>query len=421
MRGAIHRIGEELHRVEGGEVLTHPLQDTVAVDDEKWSSRWAELPEITRPRVAHVLHSDSSGGGPVSVSRMLKYFHKTQDQVMLAGGHGRIYATCQELGIPFYEIPLETKRKALLLGFWKLVWQLRRVRPDVLVVHGQWAGPLGAMAGRLAQVPKIIYVARWPSFYTSWDLFRVVRNHLSERVPCRLADWTVTLCESSRYQYFIRRHVDEDRLLTIPNSISVEDRPTAEQVANFRKQWNWRDEHCNVVSVGRLSDQKRVMWLVRAWPEVIRRCPQARLWIVGDGGRRAFLQNLARELEIEASCVFTGELPMGMVAIASSDVVAMTSVYEGMSNIVMESFLCGKPIVASDVDGIRDTIERDVDGFLVRPGDIQSFADRLIQLIEDPTLRRKMGVAGRKSIQRYDVPLVMREYEKLFGAALAKA
>lgn len=340
---------------------------------------------------------------------------------MLAGSHGRIYATCQELGIPFYEVPLETKKKALLLGFWKLVWQLRQLRPDVLVVHGQWAGPLGALAGRLARVPKIIYVARWPSFYTSWDLFRVVRNHLSERVPCWLADWTVTLSESNRYQYFIRRHVEEDRLLMIPNAISAEERPTAEQVASFRKRWNWRDEHCNVVSVGRLTDQKRVMWLIQAWPEVMRRCPQARLWIVGDGPRRAFLENLARELGIEASCGFMGELPTGMVPIASADVVAMTSVYEGMSNIVMESLLCGKPIVASDVDGVRDTIERNVDGFLVRPGDIQTFADRLIQLIEDPALCRKMGAAGRKSIQRYDVPRVMREYEKLFDVAMAKA
>lgn len=340
---------------------------------------------------------------------------------MLAGDRGRIFATCQELQIPFYQLPLETKGKAILAGFWLLIWQLRQLRPDILVVHGQWAGPLGAVAGRLAGVPKLIYVARWPAFYTSWDLLRVVRNHLSERVPCRLCDWTVTLSESNRYQYFIRRHVEEGRLLMIPNAISPEDRPTAEQVAVFRRQYEWSDEHCNVVSAGRLSDQKRVMWLVQSWPRVIQRCPQARLWIVGDGPRRTYLENLARELGICDTCVFMGEKASGMVAIASADVVAMTSVYESRGNVAMEAMLCGRPVVASDVDGVRDTINREVDGFLVRPGDIQDFANRLIQLIEDPALRQKMGAAGRRSIQRYDVPLVMREYEKLFAVALAQS
>ncbi len=340
---------------------------------------------------------------------------------MLAGDRGRVFATCQELQISFYQLPLETKGKAILAGFWMLIWRLRQLRPDVLVVHGQWAGPLGAIAGRLAGVPKLIYVARWPAFYTSWDLLRVVRNHLSERVPCRLCDWTVTLSESNRYQYFIRRHVEEGRLLMIPNAISPDDRPTAAQVAEFRKQHGWRDDHCNVVSVGRLCDQKRVMWLVQSWPRVIQRCPQARLWIVGDGPRRTYLENLARELGVSDTCFFMGAKASGMEAIASADVVAMTSVYESRGNVAMEAMVCGRPVVASDVDGVRDTINREVDGFLVRPGDIQDFADRLIQLIEDPALRQKMGAAGRRSIQRYDVPLVMREYEKLFAVALAQS
>lgn len=374
-----------------------------------------------RPRVAHLVHCDGDGGGPVSISRTLKYFHATQDQFVLAGGRGRIHALAQQLGIPFYQLPLETKGRALTVGFWKLLHRLRVLKPDVLVVHGQWGGPLGALAGRLTGVPRIIYVARWPSFYTSWDLLRVIRNHLAERIPCRLSDWTVTLSESNRYQYFLRRHVkDDERLLMIPNAISVEDRPTPDQVAHFRQQQGWSDDCCHVVSVGRLTDQKRVMWLIKSWPEVVNRCPQARLWIIGEGPRRPFLEGLAKTLKITGSCRFLGEQP-GIMSVAAADIVAMTSVYESRGNVAMEAMLCGKPVVASDVDGIRDTIRHDIDGFLVQAGNVSEFSTRLIRLIETPTLRRVVGEAGQKSIMRYDTPLVMSEYEKLFARALGWA
>lgn len=374
-------------------------------------------PSSSKPRVVHVVHLDGAGGGPVSINRMFHFFHEKQELIMVCGGRGIVFENCKRLHIPVYQLPLETKLGALTIGFFQLVMLLRKLRPDLVVLHGQWAGPVGALAGKLAGVPKMIYIARWPSFYTCWDLLRTIRNHLSERLPCRLADWTVTLSDSNFYQYYLRRHVPEGRLRMIPNAISEAEMPTPDQIARFRERWDWKKENCHVVSVGRLSDQKRVMWLVQCWPTVIEACPHARLWIVGDGPRRPVLEQMAKDLKIEESCVFMGE-QSGMTAIAASDIVAMTSVYESRGNVAMEALMCGKPLVASDVDGIRDTVRRDVDALLVRVGDVQGFARRLVELIQDPALREKMGDAGQKGMKRYDIPMVMGQYEALFNEAL---
>lgn len=414
----------ELAGMRQGGVLNPPISTSNSVGKAtiarytRLSSPSELLDQPKKPRVIHVLHLDGDGGGPVSINRMLGFFHHKHEQIMICGGRGRIYENCQRLQIPFYQLPLKTKMGALTAGVWQLSRLLKKLQPDLLVLHGQWGGPIGALAGKWAGVSRMIYMARWPSFYTSWDFFRVMRNHWAERVPCRLADWTVTLSESNFYQYYLRRHVPEGQLRMIPNSINMDCRPSPARVEEFRQRWGWTPNHCHVVSVGRLTDQKRVMWLVQGWPQVVKACPHAKLWIVGDGPRRSFLTQLVKKLRIEDSCTFLGEQD-GITAISAADIVAATSVYEGMSNSVMEALVCGKPLVASDVDGIRDTVQRNVDGFLVRVGDVRGFALRLIELIQDPVLRAKMGRAGQKSIQRYDTPVVMAQYEELFNEALA--
>jgi glycosyltransferase involved in cell wall biosynthesis len=80
---------------------------------------------------------------------------------------------------------------------------------------------------------------------------------------------------------------------------------------------------------------------------------------------------------------------------------------------VAEAMASGKPVVASDVDGIRDALRDGEEGFLVPPGDIEGFADRLLTLIRDPALRDAMGRKGRVAARRYAAEAVMPQYERL--------
>jgi glycosyltransferase involved in cell wall biosynthesis len=369
-----------------------------------------------KPVVAHLIHLDGPGGGPISFLRLLGYFHQKHTQVAIAGGKGRIYQTCLRLRIPFYKIPIHDK-KSILYGFWALVWRLWKLKPDLLILHGQWAGPVGALAAKLAGVRKIIYIARWPAFYTSWDLFRLLRNFFSEYVPCKLCDRTITLSESSHYQYLLRQWVPDKKLLMIPNAVIPEEVPGPEQVRLYRKKYGWTDDCCHVVSVGRLSTQKRLDWLLKSWQIVHEKRPQARLWIVGNGPLLNELKEMAQQLNLEDSCTFMGE-QFGLLSIASSDIVAMTTLYESRGNVAMEALLCRRPIVASMVDGVCDTVRNEHEGFLVPPGYNAQFAERLIELIDNPELREQMGSVGSEQIGRFRLNKVMKEYDEAFNDLL---
>jgi glycosyltransferase involved in cell wall biosynthesis len=81
---------------------------------------------------------------------------------------------------------------------------------------------------------------------------------------------------------------------------------------------------------------------------------------------------------------------------------------------------CGKPTVASDADGIRDSLRNGIEGFLAAPGDIDTFAQKLLLLIGDAALRKQMGEAGRARASEFSEARTTEEYLALISEALAQ-
>jgi len=369
-------------------------------------------------KIGHLIHLDGAGGGPEAVINLMHGFHDSGvDQVVFHGGKGRIASECDKLGIPRYRISIHRKA-TLLQGFISLVLALRRTHPDVLLMQGQWAGPVGALAAALAGV-KTIYIAQWPAFYTDWTPFRAWRNAWAEWVPCRLACRVIALAPSVYYQYLYRGWAGDDKLVLIPNVFQLSGVPSQEDATGIRRRYGWSQDAVHVVSVGRLADQKRVDWLLKAWKEVQQQSASARLWIVGDGSERTRLEGLAGHLGITRTCTFLGACPRGIEFMAAADMVVMTSLYEAWGFVPFEAKACGKPVIASAVDGVRDNVRDGVDGFLVAPNDIPALGRRIMELIENPGLRHDMGAAGMATMTNSDSKQIIVRYLELIEQALS--
>jgi len=277
---------------------------------------------------------------------------------------------------------------------------------------------MGALVGKLARVESIMYIAQWPAFYTDWDLFRVVRNHIAESIPVHLCDKVICISRGNLYQYQIRFPGHLDKLIHISNPYDTSCMPTREEAVETRQKWGWSKDLIHVVSVGRIATQKHLEWLLQSWVIVQKEVPGARLWIVGDGEEEARMKQLAIKLEISHTCTFLGAQLNGIDFIHAADIVAMTTLYEGHANIPMEAHLCGKPIVANSVDGIRLSINDGEDGFLVQAADIETFAERLIALCRSPELRENMERVGRKNVERFSMDKVMLKYTDLIRSII---
>lgn len=362
-----------------------------------------------RLRIVQLTHLDGPGGGPRSLIKHMLFYLAESDSTILHGGAGLVAQMCDRIGIPHHRVLLDRKRW-LPIGFVQVVIWLCKLRPQALVLHGQWAGPVGALAGWIARVPIIIYIVQWPSFYTDWDPLRILRNFFSEWIPCRLASRVITLCDGPRYQFLLRGLAAPEKILAIPNPLSMGVLPSPKERLRIRTEWGWEEGRVHVVSVGRLVDQKRVDWLIRAWPGVAKQCPEASLWIVGDGPERSSLEAMVASEGQSATVRFLGNQPNGWAFLAAADIAVMTTAYEGLGNVVVEAMAAGIPVVASDADGPRDVLTHGREGFLVPPGDLTELAARIVELAKDQKLRFHMGQNGVAKARQFDGNRILRQY-----------
>lgn len=355
----------------------------------------------TRPRLTHVIDFDGPGGGPQSVITQLQMLRSHYEQSAVYGSKGRLAAFCEASGIPHRQLLLHRKR-LLWFGLVQLWFTLRRLRPDVLILHSPMAGAVGAIAGWLARVPQRVYIARWPSYYANFDLPRSIRNHIAERISCSLTHRVICLTESSRYQYLLRRVAPDDRFVVVPNAMTFSGAPSAERIEALRKQYGFQRYACNVVSVGRLDKQKRIDWLLTSWQRVAQATPDIHLWIVGHGPKRDEWHRLVDSLHIQSRVTWIeqGEFT-GAEFIAAGDILAHTALFETFGNVILEAMQAGIPIVSTEVDGPRSIITDDVEGILVPPAETEAFADALHKLITQPELRKRMGRAGLETSRNY--------------------
>ncbi|MEV0271818.1 glycosyltransferase family 4 protein [Hamadaea sp. NPDC050747] len=173
-----------------------------------------------------------------------------------------------------------------------------------------------------------------------------------------------------------------------------------------RKRYDLRDRPV-IVCVSRLVPRKGQDSLIRALPHVLKKVPDAALLIVSGGPHRAALERLARENGVEHAVVFTGgvewaELPAHF---AAGDVFAMPCRtrwggldVEGLGIVYLEASATGLPVIAGDSGGAPDAVLEGETGYVV--GNLTTLVDRLVELLTDEALARRMGEAGRSWVER---------------------
>ena len=207
-------------------------------------------------------------------------------------------------------------------------------------------------------------------------------------------------------------------ITVIPNGVDVGRFGEEYVLDDILREFRWTNENRVVLNVGGLRPVKDHHTLVRAFARVYEKAPRARLLLVGSdhgSGIKEELQNLAADLGIRNAVHFAGvrrDIPQ-LQSLCS--VYANTSLFEGMSNTVLEAMAAGNPVIATDVGGNPELVEDGMTGFLFPSGNDQQLAERLEQLLTNPHLAGEMGIAGRrKAEQKHSIFPMVRDYGGLY-------
>ncbi len=178
-----------------------------------------------------------------------------------------------------------------------------------------------------------------------------------------------------------------------------------------------------VIAVGRLDYQKGFDRLVQAW-QLVRHTGKFTDWkldIFGQGEWREMLQQMIDKAELQDSVRLNRPTKQIGEEYVKSDMLVMSSNYEGFPMVMIEAMACGLPVVSFDYKcGPKDIIQPGINGLLVPNGDIQALADAMMKVMEDEAYRKMLSLNARKVVDTYSEQAVMSQWILLFTSITAK-
>ena len=276
----------------------------------------------------------------------------------------------------------------------RLARKLREAGVDVLHTWDADAAVFGQFAARLAGVRLVTSRRDLGAIYPRWKEALLRR---ADRQAVRVAANAKAVVE-----HFAAAGVPREKLALLPNL-----GPEAARDEAAEAEWARRlGEGRWMAVVNRLDPEKNTGLAVEALAMVLRRHPEARLVVAGDGREREGLERLAREKGTAGAVQFLGDVTGVASLLRACEIGALLpKANEGLSNTILEYMGAGLPVIASDCGGNRELVEEGACGILLeREPSAEAVAEAWRRLLEDPEGARRMGEAGRRHVERVYAP-----------------
>ncbi len=365
-----------------------------------------------RPRLL-LLTTELRRAGAEGVVEALALGLRDRWQVVVAsltsvgGGDGAVADDLRAAGVEVRCLRLAGKAD-LLRGAWRVLRLVRELRPDVLHAHLVHAALAARVLGRLAGARRVVTTVHVV------ERRRLPLRRLLERLTAGLDDRTT--CVSDAVAVHARDDLGARAPVVVENGIDLARfAPPADPAgsrAAARATLGLPPDARVVGAVARLTAQKGLDDLLRAFARVAPERPDALLVLVGEGEEAAALDALAAELGLSARVRRVGFRRDVPEVLRALDALAMPSRWEGFGLALVEGLAAGVPCVAAAVDSLPGVLGDA--GLLVPPGDVPALAAALGRLLDEPALRADLARRGPAQAKRYDVRTMVEGYERVY-------
>jgi glycosyltransferase involved in cell wall biosynthesis len=367
-------------------------------------------------KVLHVIDSLDLGGAQTFLLDLVRHHDREHYLPELAVMHGRgVYASAFENeGITIHSLSPVKFPPMYLPNFWRL---MKKGGYDILHFHlfgaNLCAKPLAIVAGH----PAIVVHDQCNDASREESPLLLAADAFWNR----LSDQVIAVSESTRRYLLDREDLEDSKVTMIPNGIDTEmfRSATLEQKRSARLALHLAPENFVIGGVGRLVPQKNFSLFLKVAAGVARDYPEVVFLIAGTGPLESQLSAEAKTLGICDHVRFLGHVSDRVTLYHALDAMLMTSDFEGTPMTLLEAMASGVPVVASSVDGVAEVCIHGKSALLASPGDFGNFEKALSCLIEEESLRKTLGVAGRRAVvERYDIRGIARRIEEIYGEVL---
>lgn len=375
-------------------------------------------------KIIYVITRMVVGGAQETAKVTAEHFHRAGDDVLFVTGveTGREGQLKVDEDVPILFLPSLVRRISPIHDL-RAVWQLyrlfRRERPDIVHARTSKARVVALAAARLARVPIVIQTIHGWSFGNEIDrkkwLYVIVEKLIARRFDCNIVVSEGDLKEGLETGIL---RPDGAKLIRSGVNIDKVERVDRERVAKLRAELAPAGQRV-LTLIGRLSSPKTPDVFVDAAAAVLKRHPDTRFVVVGDGAKREDLVAQIDRLGIAGSVVMLGLRTDVAEIMAASDILVHSSLREGLPKTVLEGMAAGKPVIGTNVGGVPAVVDDGETGMLVEAQDPEGLAAAMLRLLEDPSLCQRLVTNGSQRVQSFSLAKSIDDTNALYDGLLA--
>ncbi len=299
----------------------------------------------------------------------------------------------------------------------KKLWKILKIEnPDIVHLHLFDPTVIGLTLAKLQKRKTILTrhhsdaIHQLPPMKKRFYL--MLENYINKNV-----DFIIAPSQMVRDILVKWENVPENKIAVIPYGQTMErfDRVTPEKINETKKALNIREDHLTLVCNSRLYHRKGHKYLFEAIAPLTKNGLKIKLFLVGEGTYKAELEKMAKDLQISDYVYFLGWRDDALEIMACADIIVHPSLEDALSSAVIESLMLEKPIIATDISGVRDSLHNGDYGTIVPPADANAFRAALEETIKNLDVAREKAKGGRKHIMEYmDAKKVAEQYTKCY-------
>lgn len=273
---------------------------------------------------------------------------------------------------------------------------------DVITAEDPFMGGLtGVILKKIFKIPLNIQIDHDRINNKFWLRERRVNflKNLLAQLVIRQAD-TIRVMSWETKEKLCRLGIRKDKFWVIP--VYVDCLNFSCRVNNsLRAEYTKRGFDKIIIFIGRLSPEKDVPTLLKAFQRVVIKYSHALLLIVGDGKEKENLLILVKHLKLSDNVCFTGAVSYELIPdyLGLSDIFVLSSLHEGRANVLIEAAFSKKPIITTNVSGVRNIVIDNKTGFIVDQKDYNKMAEKILFLLDNPDTLKSFGEAGNSLVK----------------------
>ena len=321
-----------------------------------------------------------------------------------------------EQGFYVHRISWQRARFIRVIFFWlKILFLLKKIKPDIIHAQNIGMGVPGFLSKKLRSCSKKPYIVwcQGSDIYLDWRFKEFI-----SKLVLKNADAVIALTEDMKME--IQKICDKE-IYVIPNGIDLKRFENLSR-EGVRRRLKITGEQKIIMFVGTLRSVKGLKYLIQAMDIIKQKDAEVKLMLVGDGEERQDLEKLVKELDLEDRVIFVGKVFNEKVPeyMAASDVFVLPSLSESFGIVNLEAMASGLPIVATKVGGLSEIVKDGENGFLVEPKNPEQIAKKVLLILENDKLRKKISKNNKEEVKKYTWDEIANRLEKIYSGVLAK-